>query len=181
MNDDLTSLEGTLDAVWQRLLDGVERSEAPARHVALASARTNGGGAVRLVVLRAAERKTGTLNFYTHRASSKVGELRTNPRCEVLVWDAEAHFQIRLRMTARVSDGPSDLWKSFGQGTRRNYAASPLPGTHLETADAFDPDADAAQFMVIACKIDEIETLHLGRSLQRRALFKPSSSIWIAP
>lgn len=181
MNKDLTSLDGTLETVWQRLNDGVDRPDAPARHLALATARVDGGGSVRTVVLRAANRDAATLTFFTHRASSKVTELTKEPRCEAVIWDAKSDLQIRLRMTAELSAGPEDVWNRFGPGTRRNYALSQLPGAPLEVPEELEPATDPSQFMVISAKIEVIETLHLGRDLHRRARFIAGKSNWIAP
>ena len=181
MNDDLERLAGTETAVWKTLENGVRDPTSPARTIALATEALTGGGAVRMVVLRAVDRETKRLTFYTHRASSKVAELDSNPQAEALVWDANRQFQIRLTGKVEIQDGPREIWDKFGPGTRRNYAAEPLPATPLSDPGEMEPTPDPHAFTVLTLHVDSFETLWLNKDVQRRARFTNGGAEWIAP
>ena len=180
MSDNFTTLQGTLDAVWSRLSRGVADAQAPARTPALATS----GPAVRMVVLRGADREAATLTMWTNRASGKVAQLLQDDRAEALIWDSEAGFQIRLALRIEVSDGDADTWDRLGAGSRANYARVPPPGLPLDRPDAVPVETDPAMFTVLTGRIKGIETLHLASDPQARARF-PEARIddarWIAP
>ncbi|MDJ1017468.1 MAG: pyridoxamine 5'-phosphate oxidase family protein [Paracoccaceae bacterium] len=181
MSDDFTSLPGTLDAVWARLEAGVREAEAPARTIALATRPEAGGAAVRMVVLRRASRMLGEVEIYTHLASAKVADLRSDSRAQLLVWDPAAQFQIRLSVTVAIEDGPTEVWESLGPGARLNYATAPDPGEPVEDPTRLIPDPDPGLFLLLRARIEAIETLHLGTDCHRRARFAAPSATWLAP
>ena len=181
MNDDLETLSGIEAAVWSALESGVSDPSAPARTVALATEALDGGGSVRLVVLRAIDRADLCLTFFTHRGSGKIAELTAEPKVQVLVWDSARQFQIRISGEMEYAQGPQATWERFGHGTRRNYASSPAPGEVLNDPEtvAFDPDPET--FMQMTLRISMIETLVLSPETQRRARFTKDGAQWIAP
>ncbi|MXQ06797.1 pyridoxamine 5'-phosphate oxidase [Alphaproteobacteria bacterium GH1-50] len=180
MNDDFGTLDGTLDAVWSRLSNGVTNADAPARTLALAT----DGPAVRMVVLRGADRASGTLTIWTNRASDKVSQLAGDPRAEALIWDSAADFQIRLALEVSIARGDAGTWDALGPGSRVNYARVPPPGARLAEPDAVQVQPDPAMFAVLTGRIMRIETLHLTRERQARARFphgRLDAAHWIAP
>lgn len=190
MSDDFTTLDGTEAAVWRRLEAAMSDPGAPARNIALATADLQGGAAVRMVVLRAADRAGGRLAIYTNALSGKVAELDADPACECLVWDAEARFQIRLRGAAEVLAGPDPVWRAMDEHERKLYAQSPGPGTEMEDAEDladFPPTPSAELFRLVQVTLSGIETLQLARDLHRRASFVPGAEgapwqgVWLTP
>ena len=190
MSDDFTTLDGTLDAAWARLEAAMTDAASPARHIALATADLSAGASVRMVVLRAVDRAAGRLALYSHTEAAKVAELEAEPTCELLVWDALAQFQIRLRGTASVRPGPDAIWDNMAGYERRLYAGSPGPGQQMDEAEdltTYPPTPDQGYFTLIDVALDQIETLHLTRDLHRRTSFRPIAEgggwdgIWIVP
>ena len=184
MNDDAPDprLADTLDTVWTMLAQGAADRAAPARHPVLATSGPAGPEA-RLLVLRAADRSAARLTFHTDAASGKCADLATDPRAAVLLWDPEAQFQVRLRVTAYLRPGSADEWAAVPDPSRRAYGGTPPPGAPLATPEAHDPAPDLARFTVIEAAIREIETLRLATP-HERAIFRAADGFrgtWRAP
>lgn len=180
------ALDATLDEVWRRLGRGVADRRAPARHPVLATAGA-GGPEARVVVLRAAERAGATVEFHTDRRSGKIADLAGDPRAALVVWEARAHLQLRLRVHARVLDGAAaaERWARVPPAARGNYGG-PVPGGPEAAPEEAGGAGLAAEeaFAPVLCRIDEIETLHLGRDRHRRAVFARAEGFagrWVAP
>ncbi len=185
MSDALHRLDGTLEAVWQRLARGVADRRAAARHPVLATVGRARGAEARVVVLRRADREAGVLDVHTDTASGKIAEIARDPMATLLVWDARAQLQIRLRVTVEVRqdlDAQAE-WARVPDASRKNYGGTP-PGTAIDAPEAAEDGAEAARFAVLSCRIDEIETLHLGRDRHYRAIFRRDAGFagaWLAP
>ena len=170
--------------VWQRLRRGVADRRAPARHPVLATQAEAGGGAARVVVLRGADSAAATLEIHTDAASAKMRDLATDPRATLLVWDARARLQIRLRATVLAAPGDAAAWARIPQPARRAYGGHPAPGTPIPAPDAFDPAPDPARFTVLTCTVEQIDALRLDDAMHRRALFRREDGWrgqWLAP
>jgi hypothetical protein len=186
MADWYSELAATFDAVWRELAQGVVDRHAAARHPALATVGRDGGGEVRTVVLREADREAARVAFHTDAAAIKVDEIRAAPRVALLVWNAHDRLQIRLRATAAVHTGAAvaDIWGGLTAAERANYGGSPAPGTPIAAPDDHAAGADARRFAVVQGALDEIETLHLGPDRHRRARFTAADGwrgTWLAP
>lgn len=182
----LTTLPGTLDQVWQRLARGVADRRAPARHPVLATAGADRGPSARLVVLRAADRGEARLEVHTDTASGKIADLRADPRAALVIWEARAHLQIRIEAVATILTGAeaAGRWARIPDGARQNYGGTPPPGTPLSDPADHVPAPASGRFAVLDLRIEAIETLHLGRTLHRRARFVRADEFagqWIAP
>ena len=181
MSDEFTNLNGTLNAVWERLEAGPGDPKAPANTVVLATSSTAGPSS-RVVILRGTDQARGTLDFYTHAASAKVSELADDPRAALLIWDAEAKVQIRLTVTIEMAGIASETWASLGAGTRLNYAVDPVPGTPINAPeDAWLATPEADQMVHLKATILRIDTLQISSDGLRRATFADGRSQWIAP
>ena len=134
-----------------------------------------------MVVLRKADRLTRSLTFYTHRSSQKVADIQSEPSAEILFWDAGKQFQIRLRGKVMLSDGPSEIWDTFRDGTRRNYAAEPAAGDKIDHPEDIAGTPDPATFVVLTLVASTVETLWLGGAVHHRARFSDGASCWLAP
>jgi len=181
-----TELAATFDEVWRELEQGVADRHAPARHPAVATVGRDGGGEVRTVVLRGADRQAGRVEFHTDVAASKVAEIRAAPRLALMVWNAHDRLQIRLRATAEVRTGAAvaDIWAELAEIERANYGGAPAPGTPVAAPEDHEAASDPERFAVVCCALDEIETLHLGPDRHRRACFTADArwrGTWLAP
>jgi pyridoxine/pyridoxamine 5'-phosphate oxidase len=173
-----------LEAAWQRLGRGVADRRAAARHPVLATQGRDGGGEARVVVLRAARRAEGRLEVHTDAASTKVAELAAEPRATLLVWDARAQLQLRLRARVTAEPGPAAAWARMPQSARLAYGGSPPPGAEIPAPEAYAPAAEPDRFTCLACHLTEIEVLELGRDRHRRAVFRRDADWagrWLAP
>lgn len=179
MTTDFDTLDGTLAAVWTRLEAGVSDKSAPARHIVLSTIGARGAEA-RIVVLRGADRAANTVTLFTDKASSKCAELDANPNASLLVWDAEAQFQIRLRVAITTAPGAQAIWARLPEAARATYGGAPRPGQPIPDPAAYQPAPDQARFWTLTCHITEIETLHLGQP-HKRANFCEGAQSWLAP
>lgn len=163
------------DGLWARLDVGTT--------LALATQGLAGGGAVRMVVLRGADRETGSLTFYTHVGSGKVAELSANPMGEVLLWEAETQFQARLSVTIDCAPGSEELWKTVSPGGRANYVPSLKPGSAIDAP--FVPKAAGPEaFVVLSAEITAADILDLSALPHKRAKFDAETGftgLWVAP
>ena len=181
MNDDFTSLEGTLEAVWRLLEAGPKDRNSPANVVCLATSSSEGAYA-RMVVLRMTDRSHHTLHFFTHATSEKLKQLKVNSRGEVLVWDEKSQFQIRLKVRLSVEKIDENLWSNLGEGAKLNYATDPLPGTPIASPNiAWTASSDHKQMKRLLAQVQSIETLHIASEGLYRAEFDDNGSRWIAP
>jgi hypothetical protein len=179
------SLQETLAEVWRRLSRGAADRRAPARHPVLATAGRDGGAEARILVLRGADRDGARIELHTDRLSGKAAELAADPRAALLVWDAEARLQIRLRLRAAMRTGAdaAQAWARVPESARLQYGGMP-PGTPIAAPGEDRPAAEAGRFAVLDCRVDEIETLVLGEDRHRRALFRRAegwAGQWLAP
>ncbi|SMX23846.1 pyridoxamine 5'-phosphate oxidase family protein [Boseongicola aestuarii] len=182
MSDALTSLDGTYETIWRLLEDGAKSKTSAASNLVLATASKAHGPSVRIVVLRDADQASEVLRIFTHAASRKVIDLNDNERAEILVWDPEQQFQIRLSVSVRMSRIDDKTWESLGTGTRLNYAIDPAPGTPIarpEIAQQASPHQH--QMLALDARIRKIETLHISPDGLKRAVFENGTSQWIAP
>jgi pyridoxamine 5'-phosphate oxidase len=185
MNEWWTSLPTLLDQVWLRLNRGVVDRKSDARHPVLSTMGIAGPEA-RIVVLRSASRPRSQMLVYTDLRSAKIKDLATEPRASLLVWEQKAKLQIRLRVHVEVKSGEAvkDHWQKVPEAARKVYGGMPPPGTHIDHPDRLTAEADPQAFAVLICNILEIETLHLGNDLHRRAKFshiEAWAGQWLSP
>jgi pyridoxamine 5'-phosphate oxidase len=185
MNEWWLSLPTLLDQVWLRLGRGVVDRKADARHLVFATTGAAGPEA-RIVVLRRADRATASVAVYTDLRSAKITELTQDPRASLLVWEQKARLQMRLRVHVEIKSGEStaEQWQRVPQAARNVYGSQPSPGTPMDHPDQWVAQANPDAFAVLMCHITEIETLHLGQDLHRRAKFDAETAWagqWLAP
>ena len=181
MNDLLATLDGLASAVWDLWEGASGDAEAPCGIAALATARKSGGGAARMVVLRAADRRVGTLEIWTNTASGKVDDIRADPEVELLFWLSGDQLQIRARGIVDMSQGSKSTWDELGSGSRLNYATSPAPGDKIDAPDAAAPEPDRAQFTILTLRVERIDVLSLAHRPHRRAIVDADGARWVAP
>jgi len=171
--------------VWTRLARGVRDRRAPTRHPTLATVTPEGKPQARTVVLRAADKSTGTLDIHTDLQSSKVVDLRATPFAALHVWDTAAHLQMRLEVTATILTGPdvAALWAEVPDGSRQSYGSLPAPGQPIAEALGYAKQSNPASFAVLRLTVQTVDALHLGAH-HRRARFDRDAGwagAWLAP
>ncbi|MBK5933058.1 pyridoxamine 5'-phosphate oxidase-like protein [Rhodovulum imhoffii] len=185
MSDPFSTLDGTLDQVWWRLERGVAEKRAAARHPVLATVGAQGAEA-RIVVLRRARRTLDRVEVHSDLRAAKVEELRTNPRGSLVIWEARAKLQIRLRVDFRVMEGEEigGYWQAIPDPARSLYGGDPAPGATIRGPGCHTPGPDDSAYCVLRGTVVEIETLQLGLPHHRRALFCATDGwkgVWQAP
>src|SRR5271166_3349410 len=92
----LTVIEPNLDRVWAALMTAARPGRTPFTVLQLATSGLDGAPKVRSVILRGADAERGTVSFFTDLRSSKIEEIRHEPRVSLVAYDEDAGFQIRL-------------------------------------------------------------------------------------
>lgn len=178
-------LAGLHAEAWLRLTRGVHDRHAPARHPTLATVSSDGRPQARTVVLRAADKATGTLDIHTDLRSAKVADLRTTPFAALHVWDSSAHLQLRLeaQVTLLTGQDVAAIWDAVPAVPRLSYGSDPAPGQPIARALDYTKAADPASFAVLRLEILTVDALHLGPN-HRRARFDRKTGwegVWLAP
>lgn len=177
MSDVLATLDGAREAAWAVLA----REAASGGLAALATARTAGGGAARMVVLRGSDAKAGTLEIWTNGASEKLREIAAETRGELLFWQAENSLQIRASVTLSARKGDQSYWATLGDGSQLNYARAPVPGEQIDTPEALSPEPDPDLFTVLTAHVQAIDIVSLTHRPHRRAIIDDTGARWVAP
>ncbi len=171
--------------VWTRLTRGVHDRHAPARHPTLATVTPQGRPRARTVVLRAADKATGTLDIHTDLRSSKIADLRATPFAELHVWDTSAHLQLRIEAHVKILSGEEvqATWRAIPEASRLSYGSDPAPGQPIARSLDYTKTSDPDSFVVLRLVVDSVDALHLGQN-HRRAKFDRHDSwagIWLVP
>ncbi|MEY8876468.1 MAG: pyridoxamine 5'-phosphate oxidase family protein [Leptothrix sp. (in: b-proteobacteria)] len=207
--DDLGAVER---AIWDELVRAIQQrpaAGAPAhawRRAVLATTDAD-GPQVRSVVLRDIDRARRALLFYTDARSAKVGQLRHDPRAQLLCWSEALGWQIRLRCQIGIETSGLDVTARWAQ-VRHSPAAqdylSPLaPGAAIgapfgawrsvvgmnaapaATAAGRTPppmtDHPRDSFAVLTARVEAIDWLELHPEGHRRARFEAGNAHWLVP
>ncbi len=180
----LIAYEALPDEAWTRLALAADDPTHPMRLFLLATIAPDGSPDARLKVLRGANRRRGTIWFYTDRRSEKVGQLHEHPALCAVAYDRRDGVQLRLRGNATIHEldwQATKHWTQMGMGVRALYAASDPPGVPLRQPDprvmgvkqAIDVAAEddaRRNFAVIEALVQSIEWLQVQEDDQRRAI-----------
>lgn len=183
------------DALWRLLAEGVERGRSAFHTPSLATVDAAGRPRVRTVVLRAAERASGTLRIHCDRRSDKAAELAARASCALHAYDPESAVQIRIEGTASLhaDDAAAEAaWAASQPMSRVCYGIDPAPGTPLPRGGAYaQPDAEAAltlgrpNFCALLVRAERLDFLYLDRRGHRRAGWRRTekgwTGTWLAP
>ncbi|MEE4346333.1 MAG: pyridoxamine 5'-phosphate oxidase family protein, partial [Paracoccaceae bacterium] len=159
---------------------------SPLRTPVLATVGADGVPDARIVVLRDVSPGAATLCVHTDLRTKKVKDLQTNPSATFCAWATKYDLQIRIKALATILSGPDVMssWQSMSDPARRVYGGTPAPGVLLAHPSEVEGLPDPAAFAILRCDIREIETLHLGADLHRRARFRREDAwqgAWLAP
>ncbi|MEM6477783.1 MAG: pyridoxamine 5'-phosphate oxidase family protein [Pseudomonadota bacterium] len=177
------TLNGVLDRAWQMLVRGVNDPRHAARTPTLAT-MSKEGPEQRTLVLRQANRAAGTLTLFTDAATSKVRQLRDDPRASLHIWDKRSQIQLRIAAHVSMTPGEREIWDQMPEGAREVYGVEPAPGTRISDPEGFHRNSNADKFLKLTLQIVKIELVTLGLPIHRRAEFKASDNWrghWLAP
>ena len=184
-------MDEPLQKVWDRMMGALEHGAEDrndAMHtLAFSTLSLEGNPATRTVVLRAFDRKRRCIRFHSDIRSTKVKELKQDPRVSVLFYHPAQKIQIRARGQAVLHSDDAmadDLWEHLWVLGRRCYMAPRAPGSHaakpspnlpLEWMDQ-KPSMEASEsgrpnFCVIEVILSHLEWLELGFQGHTRAGF----------
>lgn len=178
------ALDSLYDHAWHRLIRGVHDRHTPARHPTLATVTPDGLPSARTVVLRGADKTSGTLEIHTNLHSCKITDLTAQPMAALHVWDSGQKLQMRLQAVAAITTGPqaSAAWARVPEGSRSAYSAQ-APGTPIADSLAYDRQPQPEAFVVVTLHLQSMDLLHLGPD-HRRAVYLRGESWkgqWVAP
>lgn len=187
------TLDGVWDDLWSRLEAAVRKRLHPYRTCVVATAGDDGVDA-RTVVLRGADRTSGTLRFHTDRRSAKLPQLLHDRRVALVFYGDGV--QVRARGTATVHAGDEDTdaaWAATPAMSRRCYLTAAAPGTPSDApTSGLPPELTMLRppleltargrdaFAVVAVRVQSIDWLHLAARGQRRAGFSRDGESWMA-
>lgn len=184
--DHYTNLDAALESAWVLLRDGAKNRHAPAHTPTLAINGLDGTPRMRTFVLQGFEYPACELRLHTDQRSTKIAELRANPRAALHVYDPDRKIQLQIdcRAVLHINDEVSaSAWAKTQPMSRIVYQVTDAPGTMIETPlqairDPDSTDGGAAHFMVVTLQIAALEWLFLDARGHRRARFIRDGAAW---
>ncbi|MDO3436425.1 pyridoxamine 5'-phosphate oxidase family protein [Rhizobium sp. CBN3] len=190
---DLTDIDAS---AWAELETAAAGPQSGFRYVNLCSVDAEARPQARMVVLRAADGATRSLEFHTDTRSPKWLELSANPQVTVLGFCPQARLQLRLQGTVEChgpgSERAETAWERLPGRTRMTYIGGP-PGdecafeTMGELPEPRDEAEGKARFGVLSFRARTLDWFQLRQQDNRRALFSYDEtgalthSRWINP
>ncbi len=172
--------------VWQELQRSVQDRHHEWRTPVLATVDADGMPQARTVVLRHADTRQATLQFFTDTRSPKVAELEAVPSVALVFWSKQLSWQLRIKATATVQrSGPEvdAVWTRVSQSPAAgDYLSAKAPGDVWEE-DASDTPSDNLQHFlgIVTLQVQNMDWLELARTGHRRAVFTADQWEWRVP
>jgi hypothetical protein len=139
-----------LPRLWGELERAVRTRGHGWRCPVLASVDAEGRPRARTVVLRAVDVQRGEFVVFTHGLSSKVPQLRADPRAEFVFWCDALQWQLRASVQVRLEvDGPRV------EAARARVAGTPAARDYL------GPGGEALHLAVLVARVQEFDWLEL--------------------
>ena len=201
-SDDEPRLGVVLDEIWTLLEEGVTDRRHGFHTPVAATMREGAGAALRTVVLRHVDRESRCLHFHTDIRSTKISDLKKDPRISFLFYDRGAQTQLRVDAVATIShenEVAAEAWKKLTPDCRREYLASEHPGKpsawptsglapELQDRDPTMEESEKGypEFAVISASFNHLEWLYVCHEGHRRARFDWSKdgeldTTWLVP
>lgn len=174
-----------LKTIWKNLDLGVIDRSHPFHTPVFGTVNEN-TPSLRIVVLRRFWRKSPSLAFHTHVGSPKIEQINSNPQVYWLFYQPEEKLQVRISGTAEIhtdDELADEQWLATELFSRRCYigaaptqeSAKPTSGLPEDLIDRKPTPTESengrANFVVITCKIEEIDCLEMNVRGHRRSLF----------
>ena len=186
--------DAILTDIWTRWGRGVADRRSPFHTPAVGSTSGDGTPEQRVMVLRKADRASGTLRFHTDRRSTKASQVGAHPAISIIGYDPGAKIQIRASGEAAIvttGDAADTAWAATSASGRRSYLTTLAPGSVSNIATsglpaAFeksvpvgaDSEAGRANFAIVPVVLNRLEWLHLAATGHRRAAFVRTVDGW---
>lgn len=174
-----------LKKVWKNLDLGVIDRNHPF-HTPVFGTIEEHAPSLRIVVLRRFWRKPPCLAFHTHAGSPKIEQLKNNPTVYWLFYHPEEKLQVRIKGIAEMhtDDGlAEEQWLATSLFSRRCYigeaptqeSGKPTSGLPEDLINRkptpLESETGRGKFVVVTCKIEEIDCLEMNVRGHRRSLF----------
>lgn len=171
------------DDVWRRWSRARVDRRAAFRHPVVATRCPERGTRARTVVLRAVDRDAGTLTLFTDLRSKKVAGISLENCVSWCFYDPRSRIQVRAETRATLHRGDEtarEAWARLAPRARAEYAGPP-PGAAIDGLDEEPEAKDAfARFVVVHCRLEEVDWLRLGRAGHQRLRFeRDAEDHWI--
>jgi len=192
---DLTSADATLLNIWSQLEEAASR-RSPFNFMQLATIAPSGAPRLRTVVIRDFRRDECAIAFTADARSSKIEDIRNDPRVAVTALDAVGGMQLRLEGRADLVTDASrriDAWRKLKARSHVLFRSSVAPGSKLQSpmeAWQSTPSEQASHepsehFALLLVHIERMDWLEVLSEPHRRCQFQRSGSqwtgTWIAP
>ncbi|MHC2574693.1 pyridoxamine 5'-phosphate oxidase family protein [Rhizobium leguminosarum] len=179
-----------LDHIWARL-GAMADGSAGAAAIQLATVSNTGSPGLRTVILRDANFDEATVTFITDIRSTKIKEIRRDPRVSAIAYDLESRVQIKLVGTAAIvedEDTRRAMWQRLRPHTRKQFERDLPPGISLDSDDGTSmglgdngkaPKEPYERFAVVAITITSAEWLDVsGEEHMRYAFYRDRRPKW---
>lgn len=183
-------LNFTEPEIRQRTWIELERATQDRHHEwrtpVLATVGKDGTPNARTVILRDADAKLQSLQFFTDRRSPKISELIHQPAAMLVFWSKRLNWQLRVRAELAVqTTGPQvdAVWDRLGQSAAAgDYLSTDAPGDELPVGQAAPGDTKGTHHLaILVARVQEIDWLELRQSGHRRAAFGEDTWQWLVP
>jgi len=121
----------------------------------------------RIVVLRSFS-EDWEFEFYTDHRSTKVEEIKQNPRLSALFWDSSRRVQIRIEARAEIhhrNELAKERWKRVQGDAQKAYNSPVVPGVEIESPEEaynWPDDYSDRHFCVIRCVAVNVRILQIS-------------------
>lgn len=174
-----SALEEISQFAEDQLFLGAVKKGHPYREMVLATLAEDGSPDLRTVINRGVSRNPLVVRAYTDLRSTKVRQLQKNDRATLLFWHPRKRVQVKLhtRVVIHHKDAIAmEIWQVMGSGGRGSYLTAEAPGTPMEkalgAAAQVDPSIGAGNFVVLDCRLYQMEVLQLRSGGHVRAQFE---------
>ncbi len=173
-------LDASPEFLWGYLQKICNDSSNPARVITLANVDSTGLPQARSVILREVE--PWCLKVYTDRRSPKVTQLQHQPDAQLLIWDAQRRWQLRVTAQTEVltkGAAVEQLWQQIANThAAQDYLTPQPPGAPL---DAVAPAEAEPQLAILQFNVNAIDWLELRREGHRRQRLTPEGVQALVP
>ena len=129
--DFYNDLDKTVDALWDLLLIGKNKSKSEF-HQGYIATYNNNYPSIRTVVLRHVNKSKNTISFHTDIRSKKIEELKDNNKLSMLFYDHGKKIQLKISGDAIIhneNDQSRNAWDQSRSFSKKCYIVENAPGT----------------------------------------------------
>lgn len=179
-----------LDLIWDRLRSMADGS-APSAAIQLATVSSTGSPRLRTVIVREASFDEATVSFITDIRSTKIKDIRRDPRVSAISYELESRVQIKLAGTAAIvddEDARHAMWQRLKPHTRKQFERDLPSGISLYSIDGtpmgWEDDGGSLKepyerFALVSISVTSAEWLDVSSEEHMRyAFYRDSRPKW---